>query len=132
MSIQLIWHAGYSVGKEELDQQHKRMFDLANKISERLDSELIKATIRTLYDHVQEHFGYEERHMLEIGYPKLDEHRELHNELICKLDDIASQSFETPQSLVSFKKFFYDWVTDHIMYQDRDYFRFSKKTENRK
>jgi hemerythrin len=122
-----VWQEDYSVGKEELDQQHKRMFELANQTSEKLDSKSIKKIITTLYNHVQEHFGCEERHMLEIGYPKLDEHRELHNELICNLDDIAGQSFDTPQSISSFKQFISDWVINHIMDHDKDYFGFSRK-----
>ena len=124
MSIQFIWTDDYAVGNPALDEQHQRMFALANSLSEILSVEQIKKSIWHMFKHLNDHFSDEEKMMKEIDYPKLSEHRELHNELITKLSDISSYSFDSDESIFKFKKFIYDWLVEHIMIADKDYFRF--------
>ena len=131
MSIKLIWNDSCSVGNKKLDNQHKRMFDLANSLPEHLGQQLIDRIIMDLYKHTNEHFTLEEQMMQEIGYPKIDEHKELHNDLITKLNNISTQSFNDDQSVFDFKKFIYYWVIDHIINNDRDYFRFARQKQER-
>jgi len=127
MGIQFLWDETYTVGNPTLDEQHKRIFELANSLPEVVDEELIKGILWRLFKHVNEHFATEEKMMKDIGYPKLVEHRKLHDELITKLSDISTHSFDTDQSIFQFKKFIYDWIIEHIMNVDRDYFRFAQE-----
>ena len=124
MGIQFLWDETYTVGNPTLDEQHKRIFELANSLPEVVDKELIKGILWRLFKHVNEHFATEEKMMKDIGYPKLVEHRKLHDELITKLSDISTHSFDSDQSIFQFKKFIYDWIIEHIMNADKDYFRF--------
>ena len=66
--------------------------------------------------------------MKQIGYPKLDEHKELHERLVTKLSDLSTHSFDTDQSVSQFQKFVYDWLVDHIMKHDKEYFNSKKNT----
>ena len=127
MSIQFLWDETYTVGNPNFDEQHKRIFEIANSLPEVVDEELIKNIIWRLFKHTNEHFVTEEKMMKDIGYPKLAEHRQLHDELITKLSDISTQSFGSDQSVFQFKKFIYDWIIEHIMNADNGYFRFVQK-----
>ena len=126
MSIQFTWDNTYSVGSPDLDEQHRRMFELANSLAEMTDEGRIKHTIWRMFKHVHEHFAHEENMMKEIGYTQLNEHRELHNELITKLSDISTRTFDSQESLFQFQKFIYDWIINHIMIADKDYFLFAQ------
>jgi len=130
MPIQFIWNESYSVGNSEIDQQHQSWFDLANSLPEKLDRVLIKHTIMDLFTYTRKHFTAEETMMLEIGYPKLDAHKVLHDDLITKLSEIGLESFQGDQSVFAFKKFIYDWIIDHIMRHDKDYFRFVQQKQS--
>jgi len=107
------------------------MFELANSLPEVTDEGDIKGIIMRMFNHTREHFADEENMMKRIGYPKRAEHRKLHEVLITKLSNISTHSFDGDQSVFKFKKFIYDWVIDHIMNHDKDYFRFTqeKRTE---
>lgn len=127
MAIQFTWDQSYSVGNSEIDQQHRRMLELASSIPEKLDEPSIRQLLMKIHEHAQEHFTDEENMMKEIGYPRLAEHRELHETLITQLDGLRAQSFHSEKSVRRFKRFVYDWVIDHIMNEDMDYFRFSER-----
>ena len=85
-----------------------------------------KKLLLVLHKYTGEHFNSEENLMQQIGYPKLDEHREIHTQMIEKLSEISMQPLDSEESLYKVKKFFYDWLIDHIMHQDKDYIRFYK------
>ena len=131
MSIQFLWHERYTVGSPEFDEQHKRIFDLANSLPEEASEEEIKRIIWRLFKHANEHFTIEENMMKEMGYPQLSEHRKLHDELITKLSQISTYSFDNDQALFQFKKFIYDWIIEHIMNADKDYFRYVQKKKKK-
>jgi hemerythrin-like metal-binding protein len=65
--------------------------------------------------------------MRQLGYPKTAEHRELHIDLVKKLQAMSARAFEGDEQVLAFKQFVYDWVTDHIMTQDQDFFRFTRE-----
>ena len=70
MSIIFEWDNSFSVANEEIDQQHKMLFDLANSIGDDLNQQRIKKNIIVLYKYTREHFAAEEQMMQRISYPK--------------------------------------------------------------
>jgi len=64
--------------------------------------------------------------MQRISYPKFEEHKELHKDLITKLNTISAQSFEDDESVYDFITFVYDWLTHHILNKDMDFIRFAQ------
>ena len=127
MSIKFLWNEKYSIGNPEFDEQHKRIFDLANSLTEETNVEEIKRIIWRMFKHTNEHFVAEENMMKEMGYPQLFEHRKLHDELITKLSQISTHSFDNDQAVFQFRKFIYDWIIDHIMNADKNYFSYVKE-----
>lgn len=127
MSIQFIWEDSYSVGREDIDKQHKHIFEIANSLSDTLDVATRSRFIMALYKHIREHFTAEEQMMKDIGYPKLEVHRNLHDDLITELNRIAEVSSRDREPFGKLKTFLYHWVIDHILNHDMDYFRFTRE-----
>ena len=126
MSIIFEWDNSFSVANEEIDQQHKMLFDLANSIGDDLNQQRIKKNIIVLYKYTREHFAAEEQMMQRISYPKFEEHKEIHKDLITKLNTISAQPFEDDESVYDFITFVYDWLTHHILNKDMDFMRFAQ------
>jgi len=126
MSIRFEWDDSFSVANEEIDQQHKMLFELASSIGDDLNQQRIKRIIMDLYKYTREHFAAEEQMMQRISYPKLEEHKKLHEDLITKLNAISAQSINDDESMSDFITFVYDWLTHHILKKDKDYMRFAQ------
>jgi hemerythrin len=126
MGVLFVWDESYLVGDGEIDGQHQYIFQLANSLTEDLDRKQIETAIVVLFKYVRQHFVLEEEMMKRMGYPKVREHIELHNDLIARLGEIALRPFSGGEEMFAFKKFMYDWIVDHISTRDKDYARFSQ------
>ena len=93
------WEDSYSIGIKEIDNQHKKLFDLVNKLYDLEENANIKEEIRDILyafsDYTKVHFRDEEEYMASIGYPELREHKKIHQHIIESL----SQIIHTPASL---------------------------------
>ncbi|MCG2807978.1 MAG: hemerythrin domain-containing protein, partial [Coriobacteriia bacterium] len=78
------WSADLETGQADIDDQHRHLFELANKLQDAAlaadqDAEdTVEDTIYELTDYVVQHFNDEEELMTEHGYPSLSSHRALH------------------------------------------------------
>jgi hemerythrin len=126
MGIKFIWEDKYSVGNAKIDKQHKGFFELGNQIPDISNAKEIRPIIRQLYQYTIEHFSSEEKMMKSIGFPLLEEHVLLHEELISQLNNISTHPFDTTNSIHTFKKFIYDWLINHILHEDNKYFLFTQ------
>lgn len=127
MGVSFSWDEKYSVGNEEIDGQHKYMFELANFLPESIEDGSVKKTVMALYKYILKHFSAEEAMMKNEGFPNAEMHMNMHNDLITKLNEITSVPFKDDENLLKFKKFVYDWVIEHIMHQDKKFFDFVKQ-----
>ncbi len=127
MKITCEWNETYAVGNDNIDEQHKKLFALAKSVSDMTDTKQVKSRFMDLFKYTREHFCAEEQMMEHMGYPKLNEHRELHEELITKLSNLSTRSFDTDHFISQFQKFVYDWLVDHIMNHDKEYSYFNSK-----
>ncbi len=130
MSVEFKWESSYSVGDKVLDEQHRKIFNLGNEISN-LDNTNIKKTIMSLFKHTRGHFDHEEKLMQEVEFPGFEEHRELHNDLIEKLGSIELKSPNNNHcNSYILRKLVYDWIIDHIMHQDKIFFNYYKQVKD--
>ena len=125
MSIQFIWEEKYAVGDPEIDSQHQRLFSLVNEVPETPSAQDIKQTIMFLFKYTRKHFRAEEDLMDQMDYPGLSQHQALHEDLIGRLSDVANNSWDTQDSIILFKQFVYDWLTHHILSEDKRFFEFA-------
>lgn len=124
------WKDSYSCKIEEIDNQHKKLFEIGNRI-------FTLASLKDDYDHFDEiqqildelkqytlyHFQYEEDLMKRYGYEKLEEHRLEHQFFVRKIQRIELKDIDTRQSeaIIEIVEFVADWVCGHIMKSDMEY-----------
>lgn len=126
----IIWDESYSVGNQELDEQHKRWIDIHNRLHDELltgsvDSlkAVTTATLREMHRYVNHHFSCEERYMLQIGFPEAREHWRLHkdfdNLIYSMLREIEDGDMPVLNS--ELVKIMQNWLVNHILVEDRKF-----------
>ncbi len=124
MGVSFIWKEKYNVGDQEINRQHKYLFQLGNEIQEAHINDAGRYVMK-LIRYSKDHFAHEEDHMETIGYPNLEQHKKLHDELVAKLSEISANFIKDDDEFAKFKSFLFQWLTDHILYEDKKYFDFA-------
>ena len=125
MMPMIVWSNQFSVGVQEVDQQHQVLVGIVNQLSAALDVQDSDFDSRKVIDELVQytvyHFGTEERLMREISYAALDRHAGEHQSFVKKVGQLVTQldHGEGP-SLVELLIFLRDWLISHILNSDRD------------
>jgi hemerythrin len=120
------WKEEYSVGNEEIDAQHKGLFEIVNNFIEAYnEGETRKVLLRTLMkliEYTGYHFASEEALMELNGYPKYEEHVKQHKELINGINEVFEQ-IKSGDKEVDDKvlKLIKSWLINHVMKADKQY-----------
>lgn len=124
------WKEDYIIGVDNIDEQHKKLFEIANKAYELLKNEFyidkydrIVAILGELKDYTVYHFKSEEEYMASIGYKKLLSHKVEHDEFIKKINNIDFKSIDHNQDkyLLETLEFVVNWISSHILGKDKFY-----------
>jgi hemerythrin-like metal-binding protein len=120
----LPWHERYRVGHAELDGQHKKLFELVNHFDDVIQMDLADELGRIMEDLIAEtaaHFKKEEELMLMVGFPKLSEHRKMHEDLLKQIKEVQTKMKAGGHvSTKSVVRFLADWLTNHILREDME------------
>ena len=85
------WNAQYSIGIDELDEHHRHLIFLLNKIYDIFVNEAsvweLEQTFDALTCYARHHFTTEESLMQKWNYPGFDVHRVLHSQFIERLEE---------------------------------------------
>lgn len=123
------WDEGLSVGVDEIDNDHKMLLsiiaDLSDAIEENHESDVIKDVLVKLESYVQLHFKREEALMRQCGYQDLDTHISSHQQFIQKIPELRSEllSADTVEVARDIYLFLVDWLLNHIVVDDMEYFQ---------
>ena len=130
MVFLLEWNEHYSVGVEFIDEQHARLFELANEIETLLNNTLvldkydaIVSIITELKDYTEQHFADEEAYMLEKKFPKFLSHKARHLDFIEKVAAVDLGRIDDAQNeyLRDILRFVGTWLVEHILEEDKLY-----------
>jgi hemerythrin len=117
----------YYTGIASIDQQHAKLFEIANEAYELLTNQFIPdkydyivKVINDLKDYAKYHFSHEEEYMSSIGYKRIFSQKVAHNDFINKLDeyDIGSIDENQRHVLLELLEFLNDWLVNHILRSD--------------
>ncbi|HOZ53151.1 MAG TPA: bacteriohemerythrin [bacterium] len=119
------WQPIYSVNVKEIDEQHKKMFNILNRLfSEKDFSAIFKTEImKDLENYADYHFKTEEKYFDKFGYAKSDEHKEMHQDYIDAINSFRQDGFTENQ----LKDFLQNWWIDHVQGADQEYSVFFNK-----
>lgn len=119
----LVWSNTFSVGVKEIDDQHKKLIEIANQLSDAIkagyDREIVERIVAELADYTHYHFALEERLMDTHGYPNADLHKRDHQEIIKTVDKFKNAFDHDPAPTGALMTFLRDWLSRHIMNSDR-------------
>lgn len=125
----LSWKDAYSVGSQEIDDEHRHLFAVINEFYDRhhagADIAEIEKLLTQLVFYAENHFQHEEKIMAAADYPGLAPHQAEHERLVHNIftlaADIESGKSTVDQETLTFLK---SWLLDHILQHDMEFAEF--------
>ena len=117
----------YYTGITEIDEQHKKLFDIVDDIYELLKNEYIPdkydhiiVLINELREYTATHFRDEEAYMEKVGHKRMFSQKIEHAEFLEKVNSIELSDIEENQEVVLLDLLSYlnDWFVSHILEKD--------------
>ncbi len=122
----VIWKDEYSVGIDILDEDHKILLNLINKMQTavhyKTGEQFEKDALDEIIDYTKYHFEREEQMLEDANYPELEAHKKQHRDMINKVDsfmlDYEKRGHETLEDVAMFLQ---NWLVNHINGSDQEY-----------
>jgi hemerythrin-like metal-binding protein len=124
---QFVWTEAYSVGVPGLDEQHKRIIALINRLADLHGShaafpvQAVHEVLSEMHDYSQTHFKSEEAYLRQIGFPEIEPHLREHSAFI---EDISAFSIATSRGVLDLAElhgYLTRWLIEHILESDMHY-----------
>ena len=128
MDSQFEWKEEYNIGVSVIDDEHRRLFQIINKLfsfkEEEKDSQWIcQEGIKYFKGHALKHFADEETYMESIGYKGLDRHRDIHKSFrkntLPALEQELEQTKYSSDSVDHFLGVCAGWLIGHTLTEDQ-------------
>lgn len=122
------WDNSFELGESKLDEENKRLFEMAtqafNQANDIQREKKIRILVTYLYDYMKHHLRYEEAIMNEIEYPKLAQHMLIHKKIISQVNHYVAQ-LPKANNLKEFEKGLATMIENtlifHVMDQDEHF-----------
>lgn len=120
------WYKKYSVNNKELDEHHKTLFDIFNRLYDNClghdKAHCLDPIIDELVSYSNYHFSAEEQYMRHIGYDGIDKHILEHNDFkqrTLQLKQIADK--DVPKATKELIVYLRNWLLNHIIIEDKKF-----------
>jgi hemerythrin len=129
------WTSEYSVGVVEIDDQHKVLIDLINRLFlsalNRDHKSAVSEILDLLIDYTRTHFSREEELLGESSYPVLSDHQLQHRLFAEKIEVVAVRYRDGKIVTFELINFLKHWLKEHILGADMGYSAYLEKSSNR-
>lgn len=120
------WSEELSVGLQEIDEQHKILINLINRlfneaILHKADRAVIGAILDELVQYTIVHFSVEESLFRIFDYPDSEAHQEHHDKLKQEVSAFQKKFASGATIDIELMHFLKKWITHHIMMDDKKY-----------
>jgi len=116
------WTEKYATGVDEIDDQHKEIFNQLNRLHDAITSGLGKDVIRDIlifaHDYAASHFAFEENCMEKFHCPVAAKNKEAHKHFIEGMESIRArveQEQEDTESVLELYHELREWIQNHIL-----------------
>ena len=121
-----VWDEMYATGIDSIDDQHKHLISLLNRMFEALlqkrGKEEVSYVIEEMNRYAEYHFQTEESLMERAGYSDLAEHRIFHDAFISKVNDFLFKYNQNDEALsAEVTIFLTNWLNEHLSTIDQKY-----------
>ena len=121
-----IWYNTYSVNNEELDNHHKALLDIINRLYDNCIGKdkpnCLDPIVDELVSYSNYHFTAEEQHMRNISFNDIDKHISAHRgftQRTLRLQKVSNKNdIEITKDLIVFLG---NWICHHVMEEDKKY-----------
>ncbi len=125
--MSIVWKDNLATGINEIDNQHKELFDRINKLFQACHSgqgtkEVINV-MSFLENYVIEHFSCEEKLQLKSNFPNYAEHKKQHEEFkaeITNLKQELSAGADSTSFVIKINNLIVNWLLNHIKKSDKE------------
>lgn len=120
------WSDELSVGLQEIDEQHKILINLINRlfneaILHKADKTVISAILEELVQYTIVHFAVEESLFRIFDYPDAETHQVHHDKLKQEVSSFQKKFAGGAVIDIELMNFLRKWLTHHIMMDDKKY-----------
>lgn len=120
------WSLELSVGLQEIDEQHKILINLINRlfneaILNKSDQAVIDGILNSLVQYTIIHFSVEESLFRIFDYPDSDAHQQQHERLKNEVIKIQNKFKSGAVVDIELMHFIKKWLKQHIMIEDKKY-----------
>ena len=131
----LSWSNQYLIGDDTIDAEHEELFRLINDFHshwmEAKNRQVIARVFNQLIAYAETHFRDEEAIMEAQGYPRLAEHKQVHEAMVETIFELHRSYMEAHFNLeVSTMKFVKAWLIEHILENDYRFRDFLARKKN--
>ncbi|HQJ76422.1 MAG TPA: bacteriohemerythrin [Bacteroidota bacterium] len=125
----ITWNDSLSVKVLAIDQQHKKLVDMINELSDAMRSgkgrDVLSKIISGLILYTGTHFKTEEKYFDQFGYPEAEIHKKEHEAFVLKVLEFKKGFEKGDLNLtVEIMDFLSDWLQNHIKGSDKKYSQF--------
>lgn len=122
----IAWREQLSVGNNIIDEDHKYLIEIINKVEVCLTKKsmpALKAELKRLHDYSLLHFDREEKIAIAVGYEQTPGLQQSHQSLLGKLkkvesDFMSAEQAWSPELTKEFADFLRNWLIDHVIKED--------------
>lgn len=120
----LAWNDMFSVGVVEIDNQHKQLIEITNRLNKAMiadrDRQALSGILNDLLAYTRTHFEYEERLMDQYRYAGREQHLLEHGKLVQIVVDFQTRFDRGEVDLTGeLMALLRDWLSRHILNSDR-------------
>ncbi len=122
----LTWSSELDTGISEIDQQHKQIMVLINRLQDARDSgdrEGILAVVNDLVDYTVSHLDFEESMLEKVQYEFLGGHKKVHTLLVRNVKGIQQRIQAGEDVVHELHSLLHRWLLNHILHDDAAYVR---------
>jgi hemerythrin len=130
----LQWDDSLVLGFDEIDSQHKAIFEHFGKLSDAAQQgkskEVIEELAVFLFDYAHVHFTTEDKIMVEYKYPKIEIQRHEHGEFTRDANEIKKkieQEGATQEVAIEVTGKLLRWIINHIKKHDKEMVEYVKE-----
>jgi hemerythrin len=123
----LEWDDRFSIGVELFDNEHKKLIALINELYDAVLQDAggpaVERILDRLVEHAVLHFRHEEMYFEDWNFPDRDSHTASHRRLRHQIFEYREQIARAGDETVATELFAFlrQWLTKHILTEDRKY-----------
>jgi len=125
-SYGIAWNDSFKLGNEQVDAQHKRLFELLSVLvgqcMDGSNTEKLKETLDFLVEYTVQHFYDEESIQVQYNFPEYRKHKQLHEDFKKVVGGLVQRFTESGSSVElsnDVNKIIVRWLIGHIQQEDK-------------